>query len=128
MPNYYDGVVDGQRFAGSLQTASEGADAVRQLFRGQGAPSSWAQEAQALKVEIAQERAMRALSRATVAGLEAVIAQLPPEHMAALQAAMERTFDQVFIERAHELGVVESRPGQTAEAAAMMRRSVLGQR
>lgn len=126
MPNYCDGLADGQRFAGSLQTASEGADAVRQLFRGQSAPSSWAQEAQALKVEIAQERAMRALSRATVAGLEAVIAQLAPEHKAAFQAAMDQAFDRVFVERARDLGLVDSRPGQTAEAAATMRKSLLG--
>lgn len=124
MPSYYDGLADGQRFRTSLQTASEGVDAARGLFRGP-APSL-ADEARALRGEIAQEKALRALSRATVAGLEAVIAQLPQEHRATFEAAMAKTFDGVFVERARELGVVEAHPGQTAEAAAMMRRSVLG--
>lgn len=126
MTNYNDGLADGQRFANSLRTASEGADAARSLFRGP-APAL-AEDARALRAEIAQEKALRALSRATVAGLEAVVAELPAEQRASFEAAMVRTFDRVFVERARELGVVEGHPGQTAETAATMRRAVLGRR
>jgi len=112
MPNYYDGLADGQRFSSSLRTAAEGADAVRGLFR--GVAPSLADDARALKAELLEERGMRSLARATVAGMEAVIAELPAEHRAALQAAMERTFDAVFVRRAGELGVVDAQPGQLA--------------
>lgn len=123
MPTYYDGLTDGQRFSNSLQTAAEGADAVRGLFRGR-APSL-ADEARALKAELLEERGMRSLARATVAGMEAAISELPPEHRAALQAAMERTFDAVFVKRAGELGVTDAQPGQLANFATETRRSLL---
>lgn len=126
MPNYYDGLADGQRFAGTMNTASEGADAVRGLFRGPA--TSWADEARALKTELAVERAKRTLSWAAIGGLEAVIAQLPPEHRAAFDAVMGKVFDQACVQRARELGFVESHPGQAAEAAAMMRRDLIGRR
>lgn len=123
MPNYYDGLADGQRFSNSLRTAAEGADAVRGLFRGQS--PSLADDARALKAELLEERGMRSLARATVAGLEAVIAELPPEHRAALQVAMERTFDAAFVRRAGELGVVDAQPGQLADVAAETRRTIM---
>jgi hypothetical protein len=123
MPNYYDGLADGQRFSNSLRTAAEGADAVRGLFR--GVAPSLADDARALKAELLEERGMRSLARATVAGMEAVIAELPAEHRAALQAAMERTFDAVFVRRAGELGVVDAQPGQLADVAAETRRTIM---
>lgn len=123
MPNYYDGLADGQRFSNSLRTAAEGADAVRGLFR--GVAPSLADDARALKAELLEERGMRSLARATVAGMEAAIAELPPEHRAALQAAMERTFDAVFVRRAGELGVVDAQPGQLADVAAETRRTIM---
>lgn len=126
MPNYYDGLADGQRFSNSLRTASEGADAVRGLFR--GVAPSLADEARALKAELLEERGMRSLARATVAGMEAAISELPPEHLAALQAAMERTFDAVFVRRAGELGVANAQPGQLADVAAETRRTIMAPR
>lgn len=126
MPNYYDGLADGQRFSNSLRTAAEGADAVRGLFR--GAAPSLADDARALKAELLEERGMRSLARATVAGMEAAISELPAEHRAALHAAMERAFDAVFVKRAGELGVVDAQPGQLANVAAETRRTIMAPR
>lgn len=126
MPNYYDGLADGQRFSNSLRTAAEGADAVRGLFR--GTAPSLADDARALKAELHEERAKRSLARAIVAGMEAAISELPEEHRKALQAAMERTFDTVFVRRAGELGVVDARPGQLAEIAVETRRDIMAPR
>lgn len=126
MPNYYDGLADGQRFSNSLRTAAEGADAVRGFFR--GSARSLADDARALKAELLEERGMRSLARATVAGMEAAISELPAEHRAALQAAMERTFDAVFVRRAGELGVCDAQPGQLADVAAETRRTIMAPR
>lgn len=120
------GRLDGINQAAMTQSAGGlGQAVVNNLFgrHAQPAPSSLQTDAVLLKAELEKAQTWRAVARAALAGVEAAVRSLPPEHRAMFEQAMAQTFDNTANKRLLELGIA---PQQVDHVVAGIKKNLLG--
>lgn len=108
MSNYWTGYQMGQQAAETQNSAANLGHAFARALTGIPQAPSLRQQLDAVQDELQVQMVGRTIARATVSGMQAVIAALSPSARAEVERAMATHFDKAFVQKAGELGLTAS--------------------
>ncbi len=108
MSDYWTGYYNGQQAREAQDSAAKLGHAFARALTGIPQAPSLRQQLDAVHAELQAQTVGRTIARATVSGMQAVIATLSPAARAEIEKAMATHFDQAFVRRAGELGLTAS--------------------